>query len=96
MPGRSRRDGTPAMQRLLATGASSWSIFIRLSVGLVVFLPEGIQKSMFPGILGAGRFANIGLLLRAIMVLGLLYLRIEGAGAWSMDAMLASRARAAR
>ena len=30
-------------------------------VGLVVFLPEGIQKLAFPEILGAGRFANIGI-----------------------------------
>jgi putative oxidoreductase len=30
-------------------------------VGLVVFLPEGIQKLIFPDILGAGRFANIGI-----------------------------------
>jgi uncharacterized membrane protein YphA (DoxX/SURF4 family) len=30
-------------------------------VGLVVFFPEGIQKLMFPGLLGAGRFAHIGL-----------------------------------
>jgi uncharacterized membrane protein YphA (DoxX/SURF4 family) len=30
-------------------------------VGLVVFLPEGIQKLAFPQILGAGRFANIGI-----------------------------------
>lgn len=30
-------------------------------VGLVVFFPEGIQKLVFPTILGAGRFANIGI-----------------------------------
>ena len=30
-------------------------------VGLVVFLPEGIQTLVFPEILGAGRFANIGI-----------------------------------
>ena len=34
---------------------------MRLLVGLAVFLPEGIQKLMFPDILGAGRFANIGI-----------------------------------
>jgi uncharacterized membrane protein YphA (DoxX/SURF4 family) len=28
---------------------------------LAVFFPEGIQKLMFPEILGAGRFANIGI-----------------------------------
>jgi uncharacterized membrane protein YphA (DoxX/SURF4 family) len=35
-------------------------IFVRLGVGLV-FLPEGIQKLAFPGILGSGRFADIGI-----------------------------------
>jgi putative oxidoreductase len=47
--------------RLLATRAPEWSILVRLLVGLVVFLPEGIQKLIFPDILGAGRFANIGI-----------------------------------
>jgi uncharacterized membrane protein YphA (DoxX/SURF4 family) len=46
---------------LLRTRAEGWTILVRLMVGLVVFLPEGIQKLAFPGILGAGRFANIGI-----------------------------------
>ena len=46
---------------LFATRASGWSILIRLLVGLVVFLPEGIQKLIFPEILGAGRFMHIGI-----------------------------------
>jgi putative oxidoreductase len=46
---------------ILATSASGWSILIRLLVGLVVFFTEGIQKLMFADILGAGRFANIGI-----------------------------------
>lgn len=46
---------------VLATRAPGWSILVRLFVGLVVFLPEGIQKLEFPGILGAGRFASIGI-----------------------------------
>jgi uncharacterized membrane protein YphA (DoxX/SURF4 family) len=46
---------------LLYTEAPGWSILVRLLVGLVVFLPEGIQKLMFPDILGAGRFAGIGI-----------------------------------
>ena len=46
---------------LLGTRAPGWSILIRLLVGLVVFFPEGIQKLVFPEILGAGRFANIGI-----------------------------------
>jgi hypothetical protein len=33
--------------RLLATRAPGWSILIRLLVGPVVFLPEGIQKLAF-------------------------------------------------
>jgi uncharacterized membrane protein YphA (DoxX/SURF4 family) len=37
------------------------AILVRLLVGLVVFLPEGIQKLAFPEILGAGRFAKIGI-----------------------------------
>ena len=46
---------------LYQTQASRWVILIRLLVGLVVFFPEGIQKLIFPDILGAGRFANIGI-----------------------------------
>jgi len=36
-------------------------ILIRLAVGLAVFFPEGIQKLLFPEILGAGRFVGIGI-----------------------------------
>ncbi len=46
---------------LFGTRAPGWSILVRLLVGLVVFFPEGIQKLAFPEILGAGRFANIGI-----------------------------------
>jgi putative oxidoreductase len=48
-------------ERLLATRAPGWSILVRFMVGLVVFFPEGVQKLVFPEILGAGRFANIGI-----------------------------------
>jgi putative oxidoreductase len=49
------------LDRILQT-RDDWSILlIRLSVGLIVFLPEGLQKLLFPGILGAGRFAAIGI-----------------------------------
>lgn len=44
-----------------ATAAPGWSILVRFLVGLAVFFPEGIQKLIFPDILGAGRFANIGI-----------------------------------
>ena len=43
------------------TDASGWTILVRLLIGLAVFLPEGIQKLIFPDILGAGRFARIGI-----------------------------------
>jgi uncharacterized membrane protein YphA (DoxX/SURF4 family) len=46
---------------ILRTDASGWTLVVRLLVGLVVFFPEGIQKLVFPSILGAGRFANIGI-----------------------------------
>jgi putative oxidoreductase len=46
---------------LMRTRAEGWTILVRLMVGLVVFFPEGIQKLIFPEILGAVRFANIGI-----------------------------------
>ena len=46
---------------LFGTRAPGWSILVRLLVGLVVFFPEGLQKLAFPDILGAGRFARIGI-----------------------------------
>jgi putative oxidoreductase len=46
---------------LLETKASGWTVLIRLQVGLMVFFLEGIQKLVFPDILGAGRFAKIGI-----------------------------------
>lgn len=52
---------------ILATSAPGWSILIRLLVGLVVFFPEGMQKLIFADILGAGRFANIGIPFPEIM-----------------------------
>jgi uncharacterized membrane protein YphA (DoxX/SURF4 family) len=49
------------MQRWwLSPGDSRWAIFIRLSLGFV-FVLEGYQKLIFPDILGAGRFAKIGI-----------------------------------
>ena len=46
---------------LMRTEASGWNIFVRFLVGLIVFLPEGIQKLIYPDVLGAGRFAKIGI-----------------------------------
>ncbi|MBP29032.1 DoxX family protein [Methylobacterium sp.] len=46
---------------LLRTRETGWIILVRLLVGLVVFFPEGLQKLLFPAVLGAGRFAKIGI-----------------------------------
>lgn len=48
------------MSRLLHTSAPRAVILIRLLVG-AVFLTEGIQKFLFPGELGVGRFTKIGI-----------------------------------
>lgn len=45
----------------LRTTETGWVILVRLLVGLVVFFPEGLQKLLFPDLLGAGRFARIGI-----------------------------------
>jgi uncharacterized membrane protein YphA (DoxX/SURF4 family) len=45
--------------RLLRTDAPRAALLVRLIVG-AVFLSEGIQKFLFPGELGVGRFAKIG------------------------------------
>lgn len=55
------------LRRVSETKASGWTILIRLLVGLAVFFPEGIQKLIFPEIMGAGRFANIGIPFPEIM-----------------------------
>jgi putative oxidoreductase len=54
-------DRNVAWADIMRTNASGWTILVRLLVGLVVFFPEGIQKLIFPDILGAGRFARIGI-----------------------------------
>jgi putative oxidoreductase len=41
------------------TGNNNSAILIRLTVGLI-FLTEGIQKYLFPELLGTGRFTTIG------------------------------------
>lgn len=45
----------------MVTHESGWTILVRFLVGLIVFLPEGIQKLAYPAFLGAGRFAKIGI-----------------------------------
>lgn len=56
-----RGDRNVAWADIMRTNASGWTILVRLLVGLVVFFPEGIQKLIFPDILGASRFARIGI-----------------------------------
>ena len=48
------------MNRFFATRAPAAVLLVRLMVG-AVFLSEGIQNFLFPGEVGAGRFAKIGL-----------------------------------
>jgi putative oxidoreductase len=48
------------LSRVAATDAPAAVILIRLAVG-GVFLSEGIQKFLFPGALGVGRFLKIGI-----------------------------------
>ncbi len=48
------------MERLTSSNAPRAVILIRLLVG-GVFLAEGIQKFLFPGELGVGRFGKIGI-----------------------------------
>ena len=43
---------------LLQTRETGSVILVRLLVGLIVFVPEGLQKLLFPEIMGAGRFAK--------------------------------------
>lgn len=45
---------------LITTNASCWAIFIRLSLA-GVFIPEGIQKLIYPELLGTGRFIKMGI-----------------------------------
>jgi putative oxidoreductase len=49
-----------ALRRLSRTKAPAAVVLIRIVVG-VVFLTEGLQKFLYPGELGAGRFARIGI-----------------------------------
>lgn len=48
------------LKQSIDSNAPAAVILIRLAVGLI-FMSEGIQKFLFPGEIGAGRFAKIGL-----------------------------------
>ncbi|ELR72048.1 hypothetical protein C900_01913 [Fulvivirga imtechensis AK7] len=47
------------MKKFLYTDSSQTTILIRLMVG-AVFLSEGLQKFLYPAMLGAGRFEKMG------------------------------------
>jgi len=48
-----------ASAKIFSTDNDNRAILVRLTVGLI-FLTEGIQKCLFPDLLGAGRFLTIG------------------------------------
>lgn len=60
MNGHAARTPTGMWRRLLTTAAPPATLLIRLLAG-VVFLSEGIQKFLFPDLLGVGRFTKIGI-----------------------------------
>ncbi|HSY45882.1 MAG TPA: DoxX family protein [Steroidobacteraceae bacterium] len=49
------------LERIITTREGPALVLVRLLVGLAVFFPEGLQKLLFPALLGAGRFAAIGI-----------------------------------
>lgn len=50
---RAATDSTPFVNATLVS--------LRLVIGLAVFVSEGVQKFLYPEVLGAGRFADIGI-----------------------------------
>jgi uncharacterized membrane protein YphA (DoxX/SURF4 family) len=56
----------PILRKPIGTRAPGAVILIRILVG-AVFLEEGIQKFLFPDLLGAGRFSRIGIPAPGIM-----------------------------
>jgi putative oxidoreductase len=56
-----------SFKRLAATTAPGPVVIVRMLVGWV-FLSEGIQKFLFPSLLGVGRFTKIGIPAPEIMV----------------------------
>ena len=48
------------LKKLMSTHAPASVWLLRLAVG-VVFVPEGIQKFLYPDTLGVGRFSKIGI-----------------------------------
>ena len=85
--------------------SSRAAILTRLLVG-VVFVLEGIKKFLFVDRWGAGRFTKIGIwhpgltapfvggveiVCGVLLLLGLLFLLVAGAGRWSGDATLSAK-----
>ena len=68
--------------RVIATSAPRSVILVRLIVG-AVFLSEGIQKFLFPGDLGVGRFIKIGIPAAQVMApfVGVIEI-VAGIGVW--------------
>jgi uncharacterized membrane protein YphA (DoxX/SURF4 family) len=48
------------LERLARSNAPAAVVLVRIAVGWI-FLSEGIQKFLYPDLLGAGRFARIGI-----------------------------------
>jgi uncharacterized membrane protein YphA (DoxX/SURF4 family) len=53
------KTNTGLRKNILSTGNDNREFLVRLTVGLI-FLTEGIQKYLFPDLLGTGRFLTIG------------------------------------
>jgi putative oxidoreductase len=54
------RNNQTMLKKLTASNATAGVWLIRLAIG-AVFVPEGIQKFLFPDALGVGRFTKIGI-----------------------------------
>lgn len=66
MPPESEDNNIRTETKLTSSQAPAAVVLIRLMVG-TVFLLEGIQKFLYPETLGAGRFAQIGILAPVVM-----------------------------
>ncbi|MGC1389645.1 MAG: DoxX family protein [Bacteroidales bacterium] len=53
------KTNTGLRKNILSTGNDNRAFLVRFTVGLI-FLTEGIQKYLFPDLLGTGRFLTIG------------------------------------
>ena len=86
------------LAKITSSQAPKSVLLIRLMVGAVFFF-EGVQKFLYAADVGAGRFAKIGIPAPEIMGpfvggVEVIFLIIVGAGALSLDALLACRNKA--